>query len=1345
MDQESNKNAGSTNPEANAPPKDNANAASNQDAEGASSNATSNKETEGVKSLSSFGVPTLTHTKDGKKIVLYHQVKYKDNQVTHIQRKSFIDKYGFDPETGNIVRTFLVHKLPLAWRDRVLKQDSDTASGESNETLLSSGNDLENTVVQQRAPVEPAPMGGNAAQTLGEPLNRDEVAAPPTGLTVQQRKDLTQKIQSMKAWELWLKSTINDNKSLGGFQGSLPPPECIRFYVVSGAHKDALETTLAGGNPETKEAARTHISLCWKKEANELGRRAHEETDDLINDFEQIETASLHLWMAYCFAVSYLKECTEEIMTDRAVETDLHLLCQVGPTLRKQYYFLWRQLRKIANKWERVTGKKSGESATLKHVYNLMNNIYRHRRLSVQKWYETFMTDVLTKIVPFVTYNYKLQAGYTNPGPKPRPIEDDRTSICGSRSDCPSGPSMVDEYSDASDPLIRPCAPWVMRSLAHLQSQRGKITSDIQAARDEYFKVPERDITEQLAYFEHVADARSEINRLDGEIKSVIAATHKPKWQTYGQPQFESTRNQTKIPVRTSPKDRLRYDDDPRPERTSTRNSDRPENYSRLERAPPPHLTQARRLPEHFSNRDVRRAQINSELNFGTDSNEVHTDQTMQRQARSSRKVEDTFALTSPDKGIVGHSRQPVPPRDAHGDGHVTTRPVMDGRPSPVKRSSWETTPHTMAPPPSGWYQGGNVSQFRKSDGTKRNTLEDIDNPPIFRQLGGRLYQVEPEDTEVEQTWNQIRRGQTGHIGQYEPYQANESDHRYGGNNQPRDDEWGDHHDDEAGDHRNDDYRDHRDDDGRDRGYDDHNNDRGNNDRNPPHRGRGNPGRGDGGDPNPRRGGGGDGAPPPPPPPPNRGSNPQDGVDPNAFLNHLSRIMQGATNTPQDMPPEVLDGFFDAQIMERWYRSLPAPWNKIPKMMGRKGEILKTIALIFDTEKTHFQGHDDGTYFTWRALIIENIHRQPIPIVDKVIMLQRATNRDHALLKTICGTQSFTTKAYHDIIVSLETNFGGTTRAQNHLRSQLLSGDPLDYNKQRSVQLMRARINKFLEHLVVHGVVDQVNKADIFDMVISNKMSKYLATRFREDAVTQKYEDPNSLSALAEWLEDREVHLAWTESHHTSGLMLKNTSGPVNPRSRRTFQTHAESSEDEYWDATENAFPTHPDKRFIKDDPSRFGRPRGGPNASSSREQRKPLRETALVAEGDHVESDRDSEIDLVDIDQTDLDQALWDLDQGTLISCLATFNTQLPVCSVCGTGRHVLHRCDKFKGMSLAHRSILVNTEKRCDNCLHPSHARKDCTSKFRCQKEGCGQKHHTLLHYPEKSKGPAGTKVTR
>ena len=81
-------------------------------------------------------------------------------------------------------------------------------------------------------------------------------------------------------------------------------------------------------------------------------------------------------------------------------------------------------------------------------------------------------------------------------------------------------------------------------------------------------------------------------------------------------------------------------------------------------------------------------------------------------------------------------------------------------------------------------------------------------------------------------------------------------------------------------------------------------------------------------------------------------------------MNHLAKIMQGASNTPQEMPPEILDGFFDARIMEKWYRSLPAPWNKVPKMMGRKGEILKTIALIFDTEKTHFQGLDDGTYFT---------------------------------------------------------------------------------------------------------------------------------------------------------------------------------------------------------------------------------------------------------------------------------------------------------------------------------------------------------------------------------------------
>ena len=55
---------------------------------------------------------------------------------------------------------------------------------------------------------------------------------------------------------------------------------------------------------------------------------------------------------------------------------------------------------------------------------------------------------------------------------------------------------------------------------------------------------------------------------------------------------------------------------------------------------------------------------------------------------------------------------------------------------------------------------------------------------------------------------------------------------------------------------------------------------------------------------------------------------------------------------------------------------------------------------------------------------------------------------------------------------------------------------------------------------------------------------------------------------------------------------------------------------------------------------------------------------------------------------------------------------------------------CFKFLKRSLEERQEFVQTNKLCENCLSKGHSLESCISKFNSRKDGCSQKHHTLLH---------------
>lgn len=65
--------------------------------------------------------------------------------------------------------------------------------------------------------------------------------------------------------------------------------------------------------------------------------------------------------------------------------------------------------------------------------------------------------------------------------------------------------------------------------------------------------------------------------------------------------------------------------------------------------------------------------------------------------------------------------------------------------------------------------------------------------------------------------------------------------------------------------------------------------------------------------------------------------------------------------------------------------------------------------------------------------------------------------------------------------------------------------------------------------------------------------------------------------------------------------------------------------------------------------------------------------------------------------------------------------------CKVCNEN-HPVHKCDKFRKMSLAERKNSAREHNLCYNCLHFSHSSRDCKSTRTCPRHP-GKKHNSLL----------------
>jgi hypothetical protein len=70
------------------------------------------------------------------------------------------------------------------------------------------------------------------------------------------------------------------------------------------------------------------------------------------------------------------------------------------------------------------------------------------------------------------------------------------------------------------------------------------------------------------------------------------------------------------------------------------------------------------------------------------------------------------------------------------------------------------------------------------------------------------------------------------------------------------------------------------------------------------------------------------------------------------------------------------------------------------------------------------------------------------------------------------------------------------------------------------------------------------------------------------------------------------------------------------------------------------------------------------------------------------------------------------------------------PTCYFCGKA-HRLRECCEFKKMSVQRRLDIVKEKRLCFNCMGSrNHVASECKMEWRCNVDGCGKKHSSLLH---------------
>jgi hypothetical protein len=74
----------------------------------------------------------------------------------------------------------------------------------------------------------------------------------------------------------------------------------------------------------------------------------------------------------------------------------------------------------------------------------------------------------------------------------------------------------------------------------------------------------------------------------------------------------------------------------------------------------------------------------------------------------------------------------------------------------------------------------------------------------------------------------------------------------------------------------------------------------------------------------------------------------------------------------------------------------------------------------------------------------------------------------------------------------------------------------------------------------------------------------------------------------------------------------------------------------------------------------------------------------------------------------------------------------EFAACVFCTKQGHAVYQCEAFIKAPMKTKLATVKENKLCFRCLNKNHQAKECKVKFLCDVDGCGKRHHRLLHPP-------------
>ena len=397
------------------------------------------------------------------------------------------------------------------------------------------------------------------------------------------------------------------------------------------------------------------------------------------------------------------------------------------------------------------------------------------------------------------------------------------------------------------------------------------------------------------------------------------------------------------------------------------------------------------------------------------------------------------------------------------------------------------------------------------------------------------------------------------------------------------------------------------------------------------------------------------------------------------------------------------DDFSSVIEKEEYYRGLRSPWNVQPRLNGKRSDEIKTIQLNLPQHQ-NFSGKNDGSYFHWRILVIEHIHRSNLPITEKQALLRRACNLDRSMiLKAIFDHTVITKSTYKSVIKQLEQQWGGPQRAYNHIRDALYTAPILNLESEESVSIVKQKIDRYREHVQAHRLTDLATGREVLYTILSNLFTERQVSRFRRDCMWLGFKEPNSLEAVSHWLGRELTILQWGSETHSKVLVRQKD------KSQHKKITHCVSTEDQIAEVDEGQVLT----------------------ASSSIPQPESSG-TAMVtgaAGGEPPASTRDESSEDEFYDAEGEVEFEFEGNDGDDLCLAALMNYIPPDCVLQCKEKHYLSKCPVFLKLDPKQRSDKIISLKRCLNCLKPDHISRECKSKRNCSK--CNKRHNTVLCY--------------